>query len=229
MLRGQFNPAIITPGWLLAQGLLGPKETLDVRSQVILTQLSQFHISWLQCQVTEDQLGLWTDEPAEFERLRDVAVGILNTLSHTPVSVLGINRDFHFQMPSWEDWHAVGDELVPKAFWEGVLHLPGTLSVVVQGVRTDSYAGRVTVTVQPSRRASAGVYVGVNDHYVLESIEAQPQTREDARTLDNPMVVPPSPDRIQIALEVLTKKWLESIDSAEAVAFRVASISKGDW
>lgn len=227
VIRGQFNPAIISPGWLLAQGLLGPKEALDVRSQAILNQLSQFHVSWLQCQVTEDQFSLSTDEPAEFERLRDVAAGTFETLSHTPLNALGINRSFHFQIPSWEDWHAVGDRLVPKAVWKEVLHLSGTASVTVQGNRQDEYAGRVLITVQPSRVVSAGVFVSVNDHYVLETVEAQPRSRAEARSMDHPTVVEPSAERIPIALKILREMFRESIDRSETVAFKVIQEPKG--
>lgn len=227
VVRGQFNPAILSPGWLLAEGLLGPKEALDVQSQVILNQLSQFHVSWLQCQVTEDQMAVMTDEPPEFERLRDVVVGILKTLPHTTVGAMGLNRTFHFQMPSWDDWHELGDSLAPKSFWEQFLHLPGTETVSIHGKRTDEFAGGLLVTVQPSRVVKTGIYVAVNDHYVLEKVESQPATRSEARLMDHPLVVEPSADRISLVLEILTEKWLNSVDSAEKLAMRVASLPRG--
>jgi hypothetical protein len=224
VLRGQFNPAILSPGWLLAEGLLGPKEALDVRSQVILNQLSTFHTSWLQCQVTEDQLVASTDEPPEFERLRDVLVGILKTLPHTPVSAMGINRTFHFQMPSWEDWHALGDTLAPKTFWDEFLQLPGTETVSIQGNRPDEFAGRVLVTVQPSRTVKTGIFVMVNDHYVLQKVQNQPSTRSDARLAEDPLFVEPSAERIPLVVEILTEKWLNSLDWAEALAMKIATL-----
>lgn len=227
VLRGQFNPAILSPGWLLAEGLLGPKEALDVHSQVIVNQLSQFHVSWLQCQVTEDQMAVNTDEPPEFERLRDVVVGILKTLPHTPVGAMGINRTFHFQMPSWDDWHELGDALAPKRFWEEFLHLPGTETVSIQGNRTDEFAGRLLITVQPSRVVKTGIYVSVNDHYVLEKVDKQPATRSDARMVDHPTVVEPSAERIPLVLEILSEKWLNSVDWAEKLAMQIASLPRG--
>ncbi len=164
VLRGEFNPAILTPGWLAAQGLLGEKESTLIHNQAVLNRLSIFHVSWLNCQATEDQLQLTTEEPPEFSRLRDVAAGILEVLSHTPISVMGINRHFHFQMPTYEEWHRLGDTLAPKEPWEGLLSLPGTTIVEVQGVRSDSYGGFIRVNVQPSKQVKAGVYVGYNDH-----------------------------------------------------------------
>lgn len=47
--------------------------------------------------------------------------------------------------------------------------------LTMQGVRTDGYKGYVQVTVQPSRKITNGVFLGVNDHYAaIEESGADP-------------------------------------------------------
>ena len=227
VLRGQFNPAIITPGWLLAQGLIGTKEALDVQTQVIVNDFSQFRVSWLTCQVTEDEFVVSTDEPAEFERLRDVILGVFSVLRHTPIGALGINRSFHYQMPSPNDWWDVSDSLVPKGAWDKLLELADLESLIVSGSRTDSYDGRVQVKVEPSYLEESGLFVSVNDHYVLRLVDQQPLTRGEVSKRRQPPDLEPSSDRIETALEILTKNWLNSVDSAERIALEIVHLRKG--
>src|SRR5512144_394929 len=49
---------------------------------LVTREFASFTVGWLTCQVTPDALQLTTVVPEEFERVRDAAVGILNTLSH---------------------------------------------------------------------------------------------------------------------------------------------------
>ena len=86
-------------------------------------------------------------QPAQ---IRDLALGILRSLPHTPVQRIGINHLAHFPVESEGVWHRLGHALTPKELWEEVLEKPGMLSLTIQGQRTDDYSGSVNVTVQPS-------------------------------------------------------------------------------
>ena len=180
VLRGHFNPAIITHGWLMAQKLISVEDFTETRPDLLTPDVSHFETPWFQCHATSDMLQISTGDPSEMERARDIAVGILRALPHTPVAVMGLNDDFHFQTKGQSQWDAVGDALAPKEPWADTLRFPGTLSLVMLAARTDEETGRVRVTVEPSNRVSPfGIYVGYNDHFSLVPAGKRADKRED--------------------------------------------------
>ena len=104
VLRGHFNPAIITHGWLLSQKLLSVEDFTETRPDLITANVSNFHTPWFSCHVTSDMMQVSTAEPEQMERVRDVTTGILRALPHTPVGVMGINHDFHFKTDGQAEW-----------------------------------------------------------------------------------------------------------------------------
>lgn len=157
--KGRFNAAIFSPLWLLQQNLIGVADFTGASIEVITNDFASFSTPWLMLQVLPDALQLSTTDPADFERVRDVGVGVLNALPHTPIAALGINRQVHFASRSREHYHAIGDQLVPKPFWENLIELPVTRSVMVWGQRPDNYGGRVQIQVEPSVKFRGHVYV----------------------------------------------------------------------
>lgn len=227
VVRGHFNAAIFSPLWLLQQELIGASDYSAAEIEVITSEFAVFKTGWLNCQVTPDSLQLNTTDLDEFERLRDVAVGIFNALPHTPVGALGINRQLHFAAKNIDQYHAIGDELVPKKFWESSIALPATRSLTVWGERPDKFGGRVQVQVEPSFRFAHHIYVAHNDHFNLGIREHQPATREEveaAMKSEEGTPVEPSADKISVVNEILTSVWKSSITRSEDVVNAIASI-----
>src|SRR5438477_9077932 len=83
VLRGALNPAIISPGWLLAHDLVSEDEHDESKPEAIVPNLSIFTVATLRFQVTTDLLSVQTENQREFERTRDVVVAILTLLPHT--------------------------------------------------------------------------------------------------------------------------------------------------
>src|SRR5882762_5070374 len=110
--------------------------------------------------------------------MRDLIVGTFNLLQHTPLHKLGINIDMHFRMDSEASWHAFGHRLAPKDLWQDTLKNPGMRSLTMEGQRPDAFRGYIRVQVEPSIKIHPGVYVRVNDHYEIETL--QPGTGSDA-------------------------------------------------
>jgi hypothetical protein len=217
---GNFNPAIFSPAWFEANDLLSAEDVSDSRPEAIVPQLSIFEVAWLRCEVTLGRMSLSTSDPQEYGRLRDLALGVLETLPHTPVSALGMNRYYHFGVPSVTAWHRVGDTFAPKDRWEGVLVLPGMRDVTVSGVRTDAYGGFINVSIQPSNLFPLGVFVAQNDHCNLVRVERQPESRDDfvdASFADMGQVPTPSAKNIDIASEILTTEWEASLRRADTL------------
>ncbi len=227
VVLGRFNPSIFSPGWLRLHGLIGQSEADAASIQVIVPPAALFSTDWLSVDVREDRLTLSTLMAPEYDRLRDAAVGILTVLKETPIAALGINVDVHWFAKDDEAFHHFGDTILPKDVWQGSLALPGTESVIVQGIRPDNWAGFVRVFVQPSAEfRPLGLYAQFNDHYFLKRVAAQPTSRtEFAQSPDWRDGPSPSAELIPLALEILRDNWGVRLEEAERVLTHLTKLS----
>lgn len=222
VVRGYFNPAILSPDWLLRVALISGEQHDDSEIQIISEEITIFRCGWATIQVGRDHLQVGASDPEEFDRLRDLVVGILQTLRHTPLAAIGINRHAHLRAPNLQAWHAVGDLLSPKDLWDGVLVLPGMQSIAYQGVRPDSFAGQVQVQIEPSNRVVNAIYVAHNDHFALQHVDRQPQSRLEFG--GEPPAVEPSSENFALVDEILGKSWAEAMRRADLAVSRAWSI-----
>lgn len=228
VIRGKFPPNSITPAWLREQELLGEAEVTDTTYELLIpNQAVIFRAGWLRCQIQTDSLELQTQQQAEAERLRDLAVGIIKAFSETPIALLGINRTMHFSAPSREMWHRIGDRLVHNEIWDGVLNYAGMRVVTYWGVRSDGYGGRVQVQVEPSVKFSPGVFLAYNDHYDLTTAPSQPTSRDEVDRLAAIENVDFSTEKIAVAIEILSEHWQDSMNRSSAVLDRVWQQARG--
>lgn len=170
VLAGSFNPAIFQPEWFVRQNLLPPEEGEKAEIKVIVPQVTEFHTERFIIQVTTDRFAAISKPEANPAPLRDLVVGTFFVLEHTPLKALGLNRDMHFSMASEEMWHRIGDTLVPKEVWKGILagHV-GMRTLQVQAEIPDypdekQTEQRLVVRVEPSMRVKQGVYIQTNEH-----------------------------------------------------------------
>ena len=215
VIKGKFNPAIFSPLWLEQVGLIGAPELKNQEIEIITQDLASFRAGWLGCHVSADAMQVETGVPEEFERLRDVAVGVLRTLPYTPISSLGINRDVHFSVETLSEWHGIGDALVPKDPWMDVLKVPGMRTLVVWGARPDEYNGAVQIKIEPSFRYPQSVYVGTNDHFVLTRGTGDEPKRDAAWSISDDELEVTS-EKIPVATQILLEEWSASMVRAES-------------
>tara|TARA_R110002051_G_scaffold9732_8_gene37568 strand:- start:4114 stop:4839 length:726 start_codon:yes stop_codon:yes gene_type:complete len=226
VIRGAFAPAAFSPLWFREQGLIGDSELANHQIEVITQEFAVFRMGWLQCQISTDGMRLGTEEPEEFERLRDAAVGTLQVLRYTPISALGVNRDFHTTMESVDKWHAIGDALAPKAIWEDVLEVPGMRSVTLWGQRPDQYAGHVQVQVEPSVKLPISIYVSTNDHFELTLETKKIRTRAEGWDLTE-RAAEPSTQKTHLAITVLLDEWAAILQRAESARKKAVTVAGG--
>lgn len=188
VLVGSFNPAIFQPSWFAVHDLIASDEKKvpsGVKLGVVHPEIVDFSTENFQIQVLQHRVLLTTTDVSFYDSLRDLLSGTFTILSHTPIVKMGINREFHFQMPNEGEWNAVGDRLAPKDDWKRVLHKPGMKSIIVQGERTDGRLGFLRVRVEPSNLVRPfGVFVEVNDHYEV----ADPENVQGCKELIDTMV-----------------------------------------
>jgi hypothetical protein len=175
---GSFNPAILHPEWFAAQGLLTPEEAEQVeeraaREEGVLTvtaDVTVFQTDWFILQATSDRLLLGTSERTSesFFPLRDLALGVLTILRHTPVEQMGMNHTRHIGLSEGR-WDAFSHSIAPPTSWTALLDAtPELASIQIRTERVGYEApGFVAITVEPSVRIPSGVFVSVNDHVEL--------------------------------------------------------------
>lgn len=202
VLLGSFNPTIFQPTWFKICELLSGPEADAAEVKIIHTAIAEFSTDWLQLSVTRDRFTLQTTNPAHFEQIQDLAVGVFHLLEHTPVTAMGLNRDMHFRIESEERWHALGDRLAPKELWceklrgIGSRDKPGLRSMTVEGYPPEKTTSVINVKVEPSSKIQPGLYLGYNRHYKSDDFQ----------------------NSIKALMEELAASWLESLDYALDIA-----------
>ena len=107
MLGNFCNPAIFHSAWFTKYGLLPEEEAQAIEEQIILPDYAQFNLAWVQVQVNRQRLQMGTIDPPSVNLVRDLVIGTFRILSHTPVSALGINHDYHYRQVSAERWRRI--------------------------------------------------------------------------------------------------------------------------
>jgi len=204
VLVGSFNPRIFQPAWFAAENLIREEEEQAAKIELIHRQVAIFSLDWLHLQVTDEQFIVTTTQSSFYEPLRDLVLGTFRLLRHTPIRMMGLNRDCHFRMPSEEAYHGLGHRLTPKEPWAGILKEPGMRSLTMEGVRPDNLKGYIRVRVEPSVRVHPGVFINVNDHYEVKDTAT-------VRGCDE-------------IIDILDREWKSSLDrSAEIVSLLLES------
>jgi hypothetical protein len=204
LLRGSFNPRILQPAWLAAQNLIREAESESADIKIVHEEVVAFGIEWATLQVEHDRLRLASTPTSETpEQLRDLAIGILEVLDHTPVHLVVIQTSAHYAMKDQAARDQLGWTLVPPQPFEGHLIKPGMSTLQVSGARAgeeNEEKGGLTVVVEPSGYIEPeGVYVSVHDRFAV----ADP---------DQPNV------GAEPAAECLQANWGTSLRRAEEIA-----------
>ncbi len=182
VLRGSFNPRILQPAWLAAQKLIREAESENAEITIIHEEATVFSIDWAIIEVERERMRLATTTKSETpEQLRDLAIGILETLDHTPIHIVAIQSVAHYAMASQERRDELGWKLVPPGPFEEEISRPGMAALHVSGARPGEEAegneppptGVVTVSIEPSQPlAPHGVFMQVDDRYSVADPEA---------------------------------------------------------
>ena len=178
VLRGSFNPAIFTPAWFVLHKLLPDSTAETAALQVAHPQVTQFAADWLFLKVTADEFVADTTQAPQV-RLRDLVLRVFEEhLYHTPLQLMGINRNVHVPL-SPDELDRIGRRLAPVEPWGRYVRELGlgddsggmtTLKMSQLHPRGRSPGSQVNITVAPSNRIGggrSGVYVQVNDQYAV--------------------------------------------------------------
>jgi hypothetical protein len=204
VLLGAFNPLILSPQWFADNEIVSPGELeqlLETGKSISSRDFALLEFRAFQLQAEPDRVQFALTEEAETPMLlADVVVNTFTLLGHTPVRAIGLNHTAHREVDIRRR-DQVLDRLAPRAPVEDVLSDLRLETLTWSGQRDDGYAGRVGLTVEPSRRVE-GLFFAVNDHYDLG----------DGGTGAR-------------AAELIGSQWQVSLERAEALFETIVSLS----
>jgi hypothetical protein len=196
--------------------LIRADEADAAKVDVISPQITSFSLEWAQIQVFPERFAAEATDGAHAVHVQNLVAGTFARLEHTPFSQMGLTWRAHFQMPSEEAWHALGDLLAPKAVWRKILTntirdgTPGMRTLVIEGRRKrKSEAEWTRVKVEPSIRMPHGAYIEIHEEYGKAKATDQ-HSIEDAQRL----------------LGILRSTWSDFISDAQALAVDVLEWSR---
>lgn len=197
VLLGDFNPAILHPAWFASTGLIKLSEGDAADVEVVHKEVTIWTSDWLKLNADKNRVQFQSDQEAYAGPLRDVAIGALTLLEHTPVRAVGVNVSAFFQFTSQEQLDKFGHELIPKPRWEKALPEPKTLKAVITSRRDDDYRGNLNLTIAATTRFQFSAYVHINDHN-----EVEPEAKR--------------PSAIS-AISIIQRQWDKAIDRIHAL------------
>jgi len=177
VLIGSFNPAIFHPEWLLRHGLISEDDSKGAKVEIVHNQLSKFGLEWLFIDVMHEKLIARSNDSSYFSPMRDLVSSVLKILEHTPINQMGMNLDLSYKIDEEEIWHRIGDNLVPKKYWDVLPERVGMKGVTLESPRPDDLKGYIQVRVSPIRKEFTGVNFGVNNHIELFYVEDEDEVK----------------------------------------------------
>ena len=167
---GSFNPAIFHPEWLARHNLIPQDDIKGAHVEIVHNDISKFSLEWLSADILRDKFLVRTNDPAKFSPLKDLMISVFGILDHTPIKHLGMNLVSKYKIEAEDNWHKVGDSLVPKNVWEKSLpKRVGLTSLQVMSPREDSLPGHLNVLIRSVRNDFFGVEFNINSHVDLKS------------------------------------------------------------
>jgi len=209
ILRGSFNPRILQPAWLAAQGLIREAESENAEIRIVHEQVVAFGLEWANLEVDHDQLVVnSTPKGGTPEQVRDLALGAIEILDHTPIYNVGLQFFGHYGLKDQAARDELGWALVPPTPFEGQLARVGMRSLQMAGRRSAEDVGGdgLMVTVEPSAHiAPNGVYLAVLDQYdVADSSEPNVGS--------------------SFAVDCIKSQWDPSLKRAESITSEIFSV-----
>jgi len=176
-LIGSFNPKIFHPEWFFLNNLIRKQEKEAAEIRFITNDVASFKMEWLIIEVMRERFSASAIGDVSFEQLRDLILGTFELLNHTPVTMVGFNYDYDFEVSDKAYWHEIGYFISGKSnLWGKVLPDPRLLSLNIESPMEESIdfiTRKLSVTVSPSSKnvIETGLHFHVNDHFEAKDKE----------------------------------------------------------
>jgi hypothetical protein len=219
VLVGSFNPTIFQPMWFAANELIARADAENAEVSVIHPDITQFRARQMNFVVEHGRFFV-TCETIHRNLVRDLVLSCFGQiLVHTPIKMMGLNRELHFSCGSEAQRSKFGFEIAPLqpwGEWGKEIHDAystdkahgGMMRVSMRQVpRLDKREGYLQTDIQPSGVLQRdGIHILVNDHFQFEPQEKHPALR---------------------AMETLEQIWEEDAEKAEKIISHIMQRATG--
>ena len=197
---GSFNPRIFHPSWFVLEGLVLNEQVLGGISEsnkdgpLVTPDLSRCEINQdVMVECLTDRLSINATTMLGEETARTLSSAMLSKLPHTPITAVGINHTQIIEARSEDEWHRIGDLLVPKdGVWNQVMkNRPGMAIVRVEEYRPGPPTVRVWATIEPVREKTPPYRISIHTNWHTDI----PQNPSDGLK------------SAEIAADFLTSQW----------------------
>lgn len=181
-LTGYFNPMILQPSWLLANGLIDEEDhafLLDEEDEnfIVSGDFTGIQLRWAKIEATRDSFEVASESATDTpDRVRELALGVCGLLPHTPVTDASIEHGRYFALPPGR-WEQIGERVAPSGALEAGLG-PSELESLERQIRTES--GSVSVLIESAGFQGFTMYMSITE--MVEFAE-QPNARSAAEWL----------------------------------------------
>ena len=181
VLVGGLNPAIFTPGWFAKNEIISDELADTAKIEIVHNEITSFSTEWFTLKaehVVDYSRIIFTTELEPYINLCDLVVKTFGDfLFHSPLSMVGINKEAHYSVPSLDALDKLGFLLAPKEPWgkwgsdigtgDGLKH--GGMSQITMEKREleDRDYGHIKISVEKSGRLDCGVLMKSNDHFEI--------------------------------------------------------------
>lgn len=210
ILAGSFNPQIFQPAWLAAQNLIRPAESENADIQIVHSEIVAYRLDWAHIEVDREKLEIVSTPKSETpEQIRDLALGVIEILRHTPIHLVGIKFFGHHALKDQAERDKIGWTLVPPGPFEGQIQGPGMRTLRVVGRHPgeeDKGDSGLMVTIEPSNPLNPyGVFISVVDQFEVAE-ESEPSIGAGP------------------AIDCIKENWSKSIKRASAITDDVLAL-----
>jgi hypothetical protein len=177
VVAGNMNPAIHHPAWYLNFELIDKTEfDFALANATVVAPLSRFNAPKFAVVCLPDRWEVQTTQPAEADRILDLASRVFAILDHTPVGAFGFNFQTHRETAVKSVGNVLGS--VVRALPLGIDLSADMAGQFVATLMRDGQ--QTTVTVAQSVLGQTLVFIHVNFHYGI----ATAQTPQEFRRFD---------------------------------------------
>lgn len=173
VVEGAFNPLIVQPDWLLAQGLIDQKDretVLDSKEMMVTPEFVAARFPWLVIEVARDSVYLSTTRESETpDRVRQLAIGMFSSLPHTPITSINVMYNWHLDVDP-DRWAELIDAVAPPTRFAELLGQVEFDTLRQQATYEDH---RAAITLQPSRLDGYVAFLQVDSEWPVPEDLAQ--------------------------------------------------------
>jgi hypothetical protein len=168
-VEGAFNPAIVTPDWLLAKGLINEADrefatARDMERVLTTTVFSGAQYPAIAVEVTRELLYTAATEATETpEVLRNFVIGLLRALPETPVHRVSVQHFWHI-VTGAQRLTQIAQRLAPAEPWASMAPQSALLSLRRFDPEGD---GGTVLVVERSVREHYDLYLAIDRQWEL--------------------------------------------------------------